>query len=98
MRSPHLCIMVAAAGLQNAAAELERADDAPAELAAIRCALAMIDGYQLAVRRYLRSMPPAQAEAAATEAGNLRGLEDDLTKRLNELVAREEASHAAAAE
>lgn len=90
MSNPHLCIELAAAGLTFAAEVLEHADEPRKELDAIRLALAGVDGYLLACRRYSRSMPLELREQVATECGHLRGLEDDLVKRMNELLTRAE--------
>jgi hypothetical protein len=87
VNNPHLCIQLAASGLTFAAESLENADDRPAEIQAIKLALAGIEGARLMLRRHARAL---QHTSAAFECGQLRGLEDDLTKRLTELTAREQ--------
>lgn len=92
MRNPHLVIMLAGAGFNGAADILEHAEDARAELDGIRIALATIEGAQLTLRKHARAL---MNTSAAWERGQLKALEEDLVKRLGELVAKE-TRHAAA--
>jgi hypothetical protein len=92
VRSPHLCIMLAGAGFSGAAQILERAEDARAEREAISIALATIEGAQLTLRKHAKAL---MNTSAAWERGQLKGLEEDLVKRLGELVTREERHVAA---
>jgi hypothetical protein len=84
--------MLAGAGFHGAAQILERAEDARAEREAIAIALATLEGAQITLRKHQKALLHT---SAAFERGQLKGLEEDLVKRLGELVTRE-ARHAAA--
>lgn len=94
MRNPHLCIQLAASGLTFAAETLENAERPEEEIQSIKLALAGIEGALLMLRRHHRAL---QHTSAAFERGQLKGLEEDLAKRLAELLTPKRQEHADAA-
>jgi hypothetical protein len=85
-RSPALSRALREHGFANAARELDAAKDAITEMLALRLALATIDGAAHALRVHARAL---RNTSAAHERGCLRGLEDDLVRRLGDLLRRE---------
>lgn len=78
-----LAIMLARAGLTSVAELLEKAANRGEEIAALQSAEWAIDGALLMLRRHSRAL---QHTSAAFERGQLRGLADDIAKRLRELT------------
>jgi hypothetical protein len=80
-------------GFHAIARDLDRAADAPAEIAALRLALATIDGAQHVLRCYARSLRNTQAVA---ERVALRVLEERVVEHLGTLLRRASATMAVA--
>lgn len=80
-------------GFHAVARELDRAPNANTEIAALRLALATIDGAQHVLRCYARSLRDTRA---AVERAALRELEERIVAHLGTLLRRESASFAVA--
>lgn len=80
--------------MHDAARTLDRASDAVEEVTALRLALASIDGAQMVLRCYARSLRNTQAVA---DRAALRIVEERITEHLGGLLRRASASGMAAA-
>lgn len=88
-RAPALSLALREAGLVSAARTLDAAQDADAEVLALRFALAAIDGASMVLRTHARAL---RNTSAAYERGRLRGLDEQITVRLGELLRRQAAA------
>jgi hypothetical protein len=84
-RAPAIAAALRAAGLHSAARVLQQANTGAQEIAALRMALAAIDGAQQVLQRYARSL---RTTRAAVHRAELRALEEALVSQLGTLLRR----------